>query len=446
MKKLSLSLLPVRAFVLIAGFASGVALAQSNSTQFVPFGKFITNTRTASVNDFMASPESKVQDRPSFEEMRQSILQRYEGVQVTHSFLLDGMHYDCVPIMQQPAVRTYGLTSIATPPPPELLGQPAGSGQNVKPATQFDSENPFDEYGNSVECEAGTVPLLRTTLETLSRFATLEQFYRKLPDGLSDRAELLDVTVSQQVHQYAVVREIVNNWGGNSVLNVWSPHVTTADDQILSLSQEWYVGGSGAGLQTEEVGWVVFPAMFKNSEKSHFFIYSTSADYADNSGCWNNTCGDFVQTSGKGLLGASFTQYSTVGGTQYEFSAEYGFNGNWWLAYQGSWIGYYPAKKYKGGQNSKFAQDIEFGTETVAWETAGSGVWPPAGSGHWASTGLNNAAYQRDLWYFTTQKSPKWNWDTLSKFVVRGCYQLSGPFTSTTGGWQRYFFAGGPGC
>ncbi len=43
MKKLRLSPLPARAFVLIAGFASSVAFAQSNTTQFVPFTKFITN-------------------------------------------------------------------------------------------------------------------------------------------------------------------------------------------------------------------------------------------------------------------------------------------------------------------------------------------------------------------------------------------------------------------
>jgi hypothetical protein len=444
MKKPSLLLLPAQAFVLIAGFTSSVAFAQSSTTQFVPFIKFIANTRAANLSDFMALPESKVRDVQSFEEMRQSILQRYEGVQVTHSFFLDGMHYDCVPIMQQPAVRTYGLTSIAAPPP-EMLGQPAATGENVQPATQYDPENPFDEYGNSVECEAGTVPLLRTTLETLSRFATLQQFYQKEPDGVSDGGQLPGAPDPSDGHEYAVEHEIVNNWGGNSVLNIWSPPVNTKQGQIFSLSQEWYVGGIGAGTQTEEVGWVVNPKMFGNSEKAHFFIYSTADDY--NSGCWNNTCGDFIQIRGKGLLGASFTHYSTVGGTQYEFSAEYGFfKGDWWLAYQGSWIGYYPGKKYKDGQLTKFAQDIQFGTETLADETSGDGTYPPAGSGKWATTGLENAAYQRDLWYFTTKESPKWNWDTLSKLLTLGCYNLSGPFTSTTGGWQRYFFAGGPGC
>jgi hypothetical protein len=440
MKKLSLSLLPALAFVLIAGFATSVALAQLNTKEFVPFSNFIANTRTASFSDFLALPESEVRDTPSFEEMRQSILQRYEGVQVTHSFFLDGIHYDCVPIMQQPAVRTYGLTSIAAPPP-ETLSQPAAGRENVQLATQFDPENPFDEYGNSVECEAGTVPLLRTTLETMSRFATLEQFYQKVPDGVSDGAQLLGAPGSFHGHKYAVENQTVNNWGGHSGITIWSPYVNTKKGELFSLSQEWYVGGEGAGIQTEEVGWTVFPKMFNNSEKSHFFIYSTAADYAPNSGCYNNTCGDFVQTGSKGLLGASFPSYSKVGAKEdYLFYAEYAFNGNWWLKYNGKWIGYYPVKKYKDGQNTKFAQHIQFGTET-----ASSSVEPPAGSGEYASEGSPYAAYQTDLWYFVAnKKSGEWNWANLSEWVLDECYELWGPFTGPVG--QPYFFAGGPGC
>ena len=148
----------VLALALIIATSATLAFAQSNAPQFVPFGNFMESTRTAGADKALLAPGSQVRDASAFEEMRQAILDRYEGVEVAHSFVIDGMHYDCVPMYQQPAVRTYGLTSIATPPP-ELphnrLVDPAG---NVRPATQLDAEKPFDDYGNAVACEADTVP------------------------------------------------------------------------------------------------------------------------------------------------------------------------------------------------------------------------------------------------------------------------------------------------
>jgi len=212
--------------------------------------------------------------------------------------------------------------------------------------------------------------------------------------------------------------------------------VDTSKGEVFSLSQEWYVGGSGANTQTDEVGWVVYPDMF-GDEKSHFFIFSTPDNYV--TGCWNNSCGDFVQTGSSGLLGASFNHYSAFGKTQYEFSARYYLhNGNWWLYYGGKAVGYYPLAMYKGGQNSKHAQVIEFGTESV-----GTTVWPPEGSGDWPSKGFKYAAYQRNLYYTNTSK--KKVWDSLSPDIPSpACYSVGGP-NSGTGAWTVYFYEGGPG-
>jgi hypothetical protein len=138
-------------------------------------------------------------------------------------------------------------------------------------------------------------------------------------------------------HKYSITQQNVNNLGGNSNLNIWSPYVNTLLGEVFSLSQEWYVGGSASGLQTEEVGWIVYPAMF-GDEKPHFFIFSTPDNYT--TGCWNGSCGDFVQVAGSGVLGASFTS-STYGGTQYDFSAEYYLyqaTGGWPIREHGSAI------------------------------------------------------------------------------------------------------------
>lgn len=276
----------------------------------------------------------------------------------------------------------------------------------------------------------------------MSGFATLQDFYRKTPGGALKAAQddpkgFVDPTVSS--HKYSYTYQWVNNWGGNSNLNIWNPYVNTSANETFSLSQEWYVGGSGAATQTEEVGWVVYPGMF-GDEKTHFFIFSTPNDYS--SGCWNNSCGDFVQVADSGLLGAYFTTISATGGTQYEISAEYYFyQGNWWLEEQGTWIGYYPGSMYSGGQNTINAQLIEFGTEGV-----GTTVWPPEGSGAWSTTGWSDAAYQRNLWYINDSSTYASYWDTLTASDPSpACYSISGPYSSTSSGWTVYFYEGGPG-
>jgi hypothetical protein len=426
---------------LILAATGSRATAQAEKAQFVPFDRFLSNTRTANFNDFLTRPGTKVKDAAAFEEMRQSILDRYDGAEVTHSFVAGQMHYDCVPIDQQPALRKYGLSSIAPAPPLERAGKPVTAEGNTQPA-RLEGESSVDAFGNSTRCEANTVPLLRNTLDIMSRFATLQDFYRKIPgralrEAQASKPAFVDPTVAS--HKYSFTYQYVNNLGGNSNLNIWDPYVNTSLGEVFSLSQEWYVGGSGAATQTEEVGWVVYPAMF-GDERTHFFIFSTPNDYA--SGCWDNTCGDFVQVADSGLLGNYFNTVSSAGGTQYEFSAEYYlYEGNWWLSYQGTWVGYYPGSMYMGGQNTRNAQLLEFGTEGV-----GTTIWPPEGSGAWPSTGWEHAAYQRNLWYIATGSSYASYWDTLNPDIPSpACYSIAGPYSSSSSGWQVYFYEGGPG-
>ena len=323
---------------------NGLVSAQSAPTEFVPFRGFIDQTTTANAGDYLARPASKVKDGAAFEEMRRHILDMYQGVEVNHSFVVDSSHYDCVPIGQQPAVRKYGIKNIASPPPESVLDKSTGADvaaldSIAKPVSQLDPEKPFDAFGNSVHCEEGTIPMRRITLDTMTHFETLKQFFQKSPN---EQAPAPGKTHTPgPPHKYSYTYQWVNNLGGNSNLNIWSPYVNTSAGEIFSLSQEWYIGGSGSGTQTEEVGWVVYPAMF-GDEKSHFFIFSTADNYA--TGCWNNSCGDFVQIADGGLLGASFNPpSSTFGGGQYEVSSEYYlWQGNWWLQFQGTWVGYYP--------------------------------------------------------------------------------------------------------
>jgi hypothetical protein len=164
---------------------------QTTAQQFVPFKSFVESTKAANVSDYAARSTSKVKDTAAFEEMRQHILNLYQRVEVSHSFVLDGDHLDCVPTQQQPAVRMLGLKSIATVPPASVLLQgprvSSDHGESTHEPTgitsQLGPDTQFDEFGNSRRCEDNTIPMRRVTLEETCRFATLKNFFEARPDG-----------------------------------------------------------------------------------------------------------------------------------------------------------------------------------------------------------------------------------------------------------------------
>jgi hypothetical protein len=356
----------------------------------------------------------------------------------------DNQFYDCVPIKQQPAVRKYHLTEIATPPHlPDLKPGEASveaAGAPLVPEPQFDS------YGNATRCEANTVALPRITLETLSRFPTLQEFYKKPGRATPPSVSSVEPQTAAAVHKYAVFDQQVANIGANVTLNIWSPFVDTSQSQIFSLMQEWVIGGAA----TEETGWVVYPQMF-GDEKSHFFIFSTADNY-NTTGSWNNAAGDFVQVADSGVLGSSFGGYSSPGGAQHEFSAAYlrDSSNNWWLLRGGVAVGYYPAAFYRSNPVDRSL--IEVGTETVS----GISNWPGAGSGNWAAALYGYAAYARQLVYYANSTTALW--EDFKWLGNSSCYNTAGPFQNGQGGnipqtdpnhqptwWTRYLFLGGPG-
>jgi hypothetical protein len=67
----------------------------------------------------------------------------------------DNNHFDCVPVIEQPSVRALGLKVITSPPPAvhdfsDDAGQDSIAGARpVTVTSQFDPEQPFDEFGNA---------------------------------------------------------------------------------------------------------------------------------------------------------------------------------------------------------------------------------------------------------------------------------------------------------
>jgi hypothetical protein len=92
------------------------ASAPLHAQEFVKFSDFVQSLKVADVNAVLALTTTKATDAASVEEMRQHLLALYDGVNVAQSYVVGSQTIDCIPIMQQPAVRMLGLTSIAEPP------------------------------------------------------------------------------------------------------------------------------------------------------------------------------------------------------------------------------------------------------------------------------------------------------------------------------------------
>ena len=410
-----------------------------------PFKQFLAAVHDAKHADYVARTASKVTREQSFAEMKGHILKLYEKTDVTHSFVDEnGSVFDCVPIEQQPSLKG---TQARVPSAPELpyVERPAGASDERKdiPVTPQLGENRRDPHGNVMLCPAGTIPMRRVTLEDLSRFEDLRHFLRKGPGGGAIPPRMSSPPADPQAvaatHRWAHAFQTVNNLGGHSFLNLWKPAIGA--NQIFSLSQHWYSGGSGSGLQTAEVGWQVYPQFYGNSNPV-FFIYWTADGY-NATGCYNLSCSGFVQTNNSWAIGGAIpTPYSTTGGAQYSLEvAFYLYQGNWWLYVRGTQasnaIGYYPVSIYNNGAMAGHASGIDYGGETV-----GTTSFPPMGSGAFANAGWQKAAYQRQIYYFPTGGGAAWANLTASQSWPK-CYTAQ--LNTYASPWNVALWFGGPG-
>lgn len=459
---------------LIGAALGSMALAQSRETtpppmagapaQFVPFDQFIAETAAAPFNG--AAP-AKLASTAAFAEMRQHLLDLYEGVHVTHSFVQGSQTFDCVPAEQQPSVRMLGLKRVASPPA-DSMTMPAGAPSATTaqgPAHTSELRQAWlipsasvDEFGNATACEEHTVPIQRATLEQMSRFPTLRAFLSKQPNGQrgprvtpgrGDASLPTASTLSSPLsYQYNYVYQFVSNKGGSSTLNIWSPPVYVPWGEVHSMSQVWYTGMSTSGeAQTVEGGWQVAPEYY-NDLDSHLFVSYTADGYR--TGCQDNLCGAFVQTNHTVSPGMRFRNYSRDSGTQAEVQIQYlWYQGNWWIEVGNTWLGYYPGTLYGQGEMATHATRVTYGGEIlsrpiVSADGSSYYFYPEMGSGWNGSLGYQRAAYQRLIAYYNDSANPTLTSPTLTAVnTCPGGTTLVGP--SFTSNWGTYFFFGGAG-
>lgn len=427
----------------IPAMSAEEADATGKAGQIPAFGDFIASVRSAEHRFATGDAASEA----ASSEMRAHIVKSYEHVdprQVRHSFADDNDSvFDCIPVGQQPALRGSAQPIPTAPDLPRAgAGRAGGGGGRDLPAAQL-SQARHDRHGNAMACDRGTIPMMRMTPEGLARFDSLRSFFRKSPVGIDaappdGRPSGEARAAAAATHRYAHAYQRVANLGGHSFLNIWKPPVGA--NQIFSLSQQWYAGGSGSGLQTVEAGWQVYPQFYKTTNPV-FFIYYTADGYT-RTGCYNLSCGAFVQTSGSVAIGGSTGPVSVLNGAQYAREVAYYLSGGrWWLyvngTSSGNAVGYYPASLFGSGALSRAASSIDYGGETV-----GTTSWPPMGSGMFANAGFGRAAYQRSIYYYPTSGgavhatlTPSQNWPSQYTVLLQN---FGAP-------WNRSFFFGGPG-
>jgi hypothetical protein len=119
------------------------------------------------------------------------------------------------------------------------------------------------------------------------------------------------------------------------------------------------------------------------------------------------------------------------------------YQGNWWLAYGSTWVGYYPGSLYDVGSVpgstsiNTSANLIEFGGETVnGWvyyPPYWIQDWPQMGNGYDGES-PSLAAQQNTIYYqSTTNGGTTWSSLTAANDTYLSCY------TSLVSGWTLIF-------
>lgn len=363
--------------------------------------------------------------------MREYIAQYVRAEDVVDRFTSPaGDEIDCVDIPKQPALRRPDMKNHVIEYTPRTFAQDEIMKGEAENPDRVSMEQEFSSGGKS--CPQGSVPIRRLTMETLKHFETLEAFFMKTPpkDGPTS------------LHQYAKADKWVDNWGGESVFNIWKPYTERSDE--FTLSQMWVVRGSDGDKETIEGGWQKYRDLY-GDYRSRLFIYFTPDNYGSG-GCYNLTCGAFVQINNSVYIGGAFANYSSHGGPQYTFKLLWykdGELGHWWLRYGDTWVGYYPRSRFDANGLRDKAARTSFGGEIINQNSGSQHTRTDMGSGYMPSYGFGWAGYQRSIRYVDTKNFYR-QASGMSPFVSDAdCYDIS--LHSSSGSWEQYFYFGGWG-
>src|SRR5262245_24860809 len=159
----------------------------ANPQGFPSLKQFVESIQSADLRTLSARADAKVADERAVADMKAHILKLYDKAEAPHSFMDEsGAIFDCIPIEQQPSLRgSRGPVPKAPDAPQHEAAASAGP-----PDEKKDSLIPSplgtdkkDRHGNVMHGPPGTIPMRRVTLEDLTRFVSLRDFFRKGPRG-----------------------------------------------------------------------------------------------------------------------------------------------------------------------------------------------------------------------------------------------------------------------
>ncbi|WP_374562967.1 neprosin family prolyl endopeptidase [Ideonella sp.] len=437
--------------LLLAGLiAAALPLAAQAATPTL--AESLSQMDAEQIGNFIGRPGARVRDNAQFERMKAYLRSHYDGVVAKHHFELSpGEVFDCVDALTQPGARRHGLTAANWVSKPSMLpAEPlaeAGTDDTDRAMNDRHQRDPgiflsaastdVDAEGHAKSCAKGTIPMKRLTLPRLAAFESLEHFRSKR--GQVTNSDGWNTLAS--VHEYAHAYQSVANWGAESTLNIWKAFTELPSE--FSLSQIWVVGGSP--VETIEAGWQVYPnRVSSHKSDAHLFIYSTQDGYA-NTGCYDLTCDDFVQTNSDVAIGGYYTNQSQVNGTQYAQKIliyKDGTLGHWWIKVGDVYAGYYPRTLYDTSGIRNQAAKVDFGGEIINSSPSGRHTKTDMGSGYKPASGFGYAAYQRTIRYVNT--SNVYTTPSLTETRTKSaCYDID--VATSTGAWKTYFYFGGEG-
>jgi hypothetical protein len=164
------------------------------------------------------------------------------------------------------------------------------------------------------------------------------------------------------------------------------------------------------------------------------------------------TIGDFIPAAGRRYAPGVAIFPSTIGGPQFEslYQIQLSNNGDWWVGWNGSWLGRYPAKLWgEDLSGNLFAMNaceaLWYGEVYDPKATPTTWTWTDMASGQFASAGWGNAANFRNPSYIDLSRTSQWP-ATVNDVLPRNdaCYTRSAFFIGPAPA-DRFFYVGGPG-
>jgi hypothetical protein len=293
----------------------------------------------------------------------------------------------------------------------------------------------LDEYPE-LRGPAGSIPIVRPDFAAYVR-------------GSSGDLSLADHLARQQpgvwgVYRYfAGWRQTIQNTGVDAFINQSINQVEAGTFSVMEeLTQ---CDGPTPSTTIELVGAAVSKDLANFSDSVlRLRVEFLTAGYSmgNNVGGWDGTVIGFIPAAGRPYGPNAAVTPSTPGGTQREshFRIE-NYYGNWWVAHNGNWLGYYPGylfdlMHYQGCTARWYGEVYDPTPQSWTWTDIGSGYYPSVGY-KWAATFRNP--------FYMVGANAYWP-GSVSEVLPKNdsCYTKSA-ITTAASPWDRYFYLGGPG-